>query len=155
MLHNDPALLEAVIQETRDELLDKQIKWTYDKPIFDNFDCQASLGIDPAMFAVAMCQVKMNRVLSAIQNKNDDDLYDSLKDLTSYSLFARALLKRKKIRAESRHVDLTIDQYIHSPEGLKEIEKMAKEIMGDVPSQSKLAKLQLQSTVQNMPRQSI
>lgn len=103
-LRDDKEFLTEALNELNQELEMKEKIWTSGQSFFSNFEMAQELGVDPIIYGLIMCNLKMNRLKSCIARKadhNDKDLYDSLLDLASYATLTRALLKRTKDRKKN------------------------------------------------------
>lgn len=152
-VNNDQAHLDASIARVTGMLTAKREIWTANSPLFENFDIQRDLGVDPTQFGLQMCLLKMSRLKKRFGQYRynlspshgfsaDPDAEDSLVDLASYALLTLALVYREKARVEAYEEEepddlqpgqptseAGIDACIQAPGGKAEIAKLAEEMM--------------------------
>lgn len=124
--------LERAIGKVTGMLQKKKDIWVNNQPTFAQFDSVKQLGLKPLQFALAMCQLKMNRLVTRYndgmgETTSDADLEDSLIDLASYAILALGILYRD--RAAKQNTDIFTDAYIHTDQGKQQVKDVAEKMM--------------------------
>ena len=99
-------MLEKAIERVTGMLIRKKDIWTHGQDVYVNFDINKEIGIDPIKFGVAMCNLKMNRLRTRlndhqVDNANDLDLEDTLVDIASYAILTLGLVYRERERSKT------------------------------------------------------
>ena len=137
---NESAFLTAAINKVTGMLKAKDKIWAFKAPTFENFDIHRAFGVEPIQWGLTMCNLKLNRLKKRwIEHQDpatchsnfakDKDVEDTLIDLASYAILTLGLVYREQ--ANGSEVQTLIDAYIDTTDGKAEIEKLARELMGD------------------------
>lgn len=112
---DESKFLDEAIEEVKAMLTKKREIWTKGQGPFQNFDIHGELGVSPVQMALAMCNLKMNRLKScwtrhtfrsdtAYGFVEDEDAYDSWLDLAAYSMIGMALTRRDQYHLRTQKI---------------------------------------------------